>query len=243
MFIFIRLLLGHFIGDFPLQFNKIYALKHRGLAGILPHTLIIMACLIIVSWPYLNVPGMWGFIFFVSIIHLFQDSIKLGYKGIKHSFWLYLLDQFFHVALIAMVLLTDLSYLSPPKSPRVFIVSLYNSNLLMVYLIALIVATYNGYFLIRNLKNTLLGKACSCGTVEKWYGMFERAALVSIFLLDRYLFIFISGVLLMRPVTFLLARKRLALRQDFIAGSEALLSWTVALLTGFIIFFFKRNFI
>lgn len=240
MFIFLRLLLAHFIGDFPLQFNKIYALKHKGLIGILPHALIIMGCFIILSWPYLNFAGIWGFIFFLSIIHLFQDSIKLGYKGIKYSFWLYLLDQLSHIALIAMVLLTDLKKLPPLKNPEgLFIVSLYNNNLLVIYLIAIIIATYNGYFMIRNLKNTFSGKICSCNITEKCYGMFERAALVSVFLLDRYLFVFISGVLLIRPLIFIFGRKRLALHEEFIAGSEALLSWTIAIITGVVFYFIK----
>lgn len=241
MFIFIRLLLAHFIGDFPLQFNKIYNLKHKGLIGILPHALIIMACLIILSWPYLNFPGLWGFIFFVTIIHLFQDSIKVGYKGMKYSFWFYLFDQIAHVALISMVLFTDLKNLRPPKNAEGFLVSLYNNNLLVIYLIAIIIATYNGYFMIRNLKNTFLRKARSCSTYEKWYGMFERALLVSIFLLDRYLFLFISGVLLLRPIFFILGRKRLALNQEFIGGSEAILSWIIAIATGLFLCIIKHK--
>ncbi len=241
MFLFLRLLLAHFIGDFPLQFNKIYNLKHKGLIGILPHALIIMGCLIIFSWPYLNLPGLWGFIFFVTIIHLFQDSIKTGYKGTKYSFWFYLVDQLSHVALIAMVLFTDLKNLRPPQNPDGFIVTLYNNNLLVIYLIAIIIAAYNGYFMIRNLKNTFLGKACSCSASEKWYGMLERAALVSIFLLDRYLFLFISGVLLLRPLFFIFGRKRLALNQEFIGGSEAILSWIVAIATGLFLWIIKHK--
>jgi len=234
-------LLAHFIGDFPLQFNKIYALKNKGLIGGLPHALIIMGCLIILSWPYLNLPGLWGFLFFVSIIHLFQDSIKTGYKGVKYSFWLYLVDQLSHVALIAMVLFTDLKKIRPPKNIDGFIVSLYNNNLFVIYLIAIIIATYNGYFMIRNLKNTFLGKVCSCSTSEKWYGMFERATLVSIFLLDRYLFLFISGVLLLRPLIFIFGRRRLALNQEFIGGSEAILSWVVAIATGLFLWIIKHK--
>ncbi|MCX5702916.1 MAG: DUF3307 domain-containing protein [Candidatus Omnitrophica bacterium] len=53
MFLFLRLVLGHFIGDFILQTNKIYELKHRSLRGGLPHALFITASYIAVSWPYL----------------------------------------------------------------------------------------------------------------------------------------------------------------------------------------------
>lgn len=243
MFIFIRLLLAHFIGDFPLQFNKIYALKNRGLAGIIPHVLIIMACYIALSWPFLKLPGIWGFIAFLTIIHLFQDSIKLGYKGVKYAFWFYLLDQFFHIALIALIFITGLKNLDPVRKPDNLLVSLYNNDLLIIYLIAVIFATYNGYFMIRNLKATFLRKICPCAMTEKWYGMLERTALVSIFLLDKYLFIFISGVLLLRPVAFIIGRKKLALNQDFIAGSEALLSWAIGLIAGLLLYIIKQGII
>lgn len=242
MFIFLRLLLAHFVGDFPLQFNKIYALKHKGLPGNLPHALIIMASFIIFSWPYLAIPGIWGFIVFISIIHLFQDSIKVGYKGTKYSFWFYLLDQFFHIAAISLVLLTDLKNLSAPRGSG-YMITLYNENSLVIYIIAIIFATYNGYFMIRNLKNTFLGRLCSCSDTEKLYGMVERAAIVSVFLLPNYIFIFISGLLLLRPLVFILGRKKLALQKDFIAGSEALMSWAVAFITGLVFFFIKRNLI
>jgi hypothetical protein len=241
MFIFIRLLLAHFIGDFPLQFNKIYSLKNKGLIGIIPHACIIMGCLILLSWPYINLPGVWGFIFFVTIIHLFQDSIKLNYKDIKYSFWIYMADQLSHVALISIVLFTDLKDLRPPDYPGNLIVSLYNNDLFVIYLIAAIIASYNGYFMIRNLKNTFFGKPCSCSNTERWYGMLERTALVSVFLLDKYLFLFLSAVLLIRPLIYIAGRKRLALKQDFIGGSEAILSWIVAILAGLILCYIKHR--
>lgn len=241
MFIFLRLLLAHFIGDFPLQFDKIYELKHKGLAGILPHVLIIMGCYIALSWPYLNRPGFWGFLFFLSIIHLFQDSIKLSYKGMKYAFWFYILDQIGHIALISVVLLTGMKNLLPPENPDNLLVSLYNNNLLVIYLIAVIIASFNGHFMIRIFKSTFFRKPYPINTFEKWLGMLERTALVSIFLVEKYLFIFISGVLLLRPLIFMLGRKKLKPNQEFNIGTEAILSWTVGIVTGLLFCFIKRN--
>ena len=116
MFIFIRLLLAHFVGDFPLQFNKIYVLKHTGLAGGLPHSFLVISSLLAFSWPYLYLPKIWICIFFVGGIHLLQDSIKISYEKAQYAFLLYVFDQLFHVATIATVLLTDLSDLSAPAS-------------------------------------------------------------------------------------------------------------------------------
>jgi hypothetical protein len=131
--------------------------------------------------------------------------------------------------------------LSPPKNPDSFLVSLYNDNLLVTYLIAVIIASYNGHFMIRTFKSTFFRNPHVIGTFERWFGILERATLVSIFLLERYLFIFISGVLILRPLIFLLGRKKLNLDQEFNGGSEAILSWTVAILTGLFFFLVKRN--
>ncbi|MCM8781136.1 MAG: DUF3307 domain-containing protein [Candidatus Omnitrophica bacterium] len=240
MFIFIRLLLGHLIGDFPLQFNKIYNLKHRGLIGIIPHALIVMSCFILLTLPYLNLPGLWGFIFFLSITHLFQDSIKIGYKGIRYRLLFYLLDQVSHVGLVSLVFVTNIKNIKPIQKAGL-IWSLYNNDLLAIYIIAIIIATYNGYFMMRNLKNNLLGRGHIYSGFEKWYGMFERAILVSIFLLDKYIFLFISGVLILRPIIFILGRKRFMLNQEFISGSETLLSWLIGIVTGLFLCFVKHR--
>jgi len=80
MFIFLRLLLAQFIGDFPLQFGSIYKLKCKGLKGVIPHVIIIAVMFILLSWPYLKLLDMWVFIAFVSMMHLFQDQAKMFFK-------------------------------------------------------------------------------------------------------------------------------------------------------------------
>jgi hypothetical protein len=241
MFIYLRLLLAHFIGDFPLQVNKVYALKHKGIEGGIPHALILTGCYIIFSWPYLNLPGVWSFIVFLGVAHLFQDSIKLAYKDLRYSFWAYVLDQIFHAAIIAMLFFAPLKNLKPPEGSS-FIVLLYNDNLFVIYLIALILATYNGYYLIRNLKNTFLRKVCSCSDFEKKYGILERALLVTMFLMDKYIFLFVALIFLARPLVFIIAGRRLGLKRDFMTGSEPILSWAVAILTGILLFLVKQRF-
>lgn len=232
MFIFIRLLLAHFIGDFPLQFNKIYELKHKGLKRGIPHAILVVICLVILSWPYLKIPGLWGFIFFVGVMHLLQDSIKITYGKIKYSFWSYLLDQFFHIATIVIVFFTNLKNVQPPKETGGFIASFYNNDAVFIYLIAIIVATYNGFYLMRNFKNTFFGNAGTYNFLEKWYGMFERAEIVSIFFLGGYFFFLIPIVLFVRPLIFSLGRNRFNISRQFISASEMVLSWTIAIVTG-----------
>ena len=232
MFIFLRLLLAHFLGDFPLQFDFIFKLKPQGWKGIIPHVLIIVFCCIVLSWPYLHLPQMWFFIILIGSTHLIQDSIKISYGTLHHSFWTYLADQLFHVGLIALVFLTDLSQLSAPKDSGNFLIALYSNDTVVIYLIFLILATYNGYFLIRCFKDTFLGSS-SAPLFEKWYGMLERAIIVSCFLIQEFFILLIPIALLLRPIVFIFLKERKSLHKSFIFSVDTVLSWLIALITGF----------
>ena len=234
MFIFIRLLLAHFIGDYPLQFNSIYALKFKGLKGVVPHTLIVVISFIILSWPYLRLPGLWGFIAFIGITHLFQDWIKVKWKTIKEGnyFWFYLLDQLLHIAGIMVVFLTGLKNLQPPKYAPDFMISIYNNDAAIIYLIAIIFATYNGLYMISNFKKTFLRINYIYPSFERGYGMLERATVVTIFFLDGLFFFLIPFVFFIRPLVFLLGKNRLKINKEFISASEMALSWVVAIASG-----------
>jgi hypothetical protein len=235
MFFFLRLLLGHFIGDFPLQTNKIYEFKRHGLRGGIPHALLIVVSFLALSWPYLYLPKVWIFIILLGLIHLLQDSIKVGYARLtKYSFWLYLLDQCFHIVLIATLFLTDLKNLSAPLPLNSF-VSIYNNDLLIVYLIALIAATYNGFFLIRIFKLTFMRHSGAQYTeFEKWYGMLERALIVTFCVFPKA-FIFLAPLLLMRPALFSLNKKMKFAHRSFIKPKEILLSWIIGLTVGLLL--------
>ena len=233
MFLFLRLVLGHLIGDFILQTNKIYELKHHGLRGGLPHALFIAASYIAVSWPYLALPQVWLFILFLGLTHLLQDSLKVGFAGFaKYSFWLYLTDQFSHIALISTVFLTDLRNLPPPV-PINRLVFLYNHNSAILYLIALIAATYNGFYLIRSFKVTFYAHAAKYTRFEKWYEILERALIVTVFALPQQYFLFIPLALL-RFVVFALVKNKDIVPVDFIKPREIFLSWIIAVTVGII---------
>lgn len=247
MFIFLRLLLAHFIGDFPLQFNKVFALKLKGLKGGIPHALFVTASFIFFSWPYLNMPAMWAFIIFLGSIHLVQDRIKLMFKKIKFAFWFYILDQLMHVGTICLVFLTDLKNAAPPIESNPF-VAVYNNDLVILYFIAAIFVTYNGFFLIRNFKDSLLGRIIGpFHAYEKWYGMAERLVLLTIFLLGNCYFLLIPAVLFVRPFIAVMGKKPLNLSHKVVnwmlSWVEILLSWTVGLGTGAALYIITRLFI
>jgi hypothetical protein len=231
MFMFIRLLLAHFLGDFPFQFDAIYKMKSNGLQGIVPHALIIGVCGIALSWPYLYIPMVWFFLIFMTATHLVQDKIKLNFSSAKYSFWSYLLDQMSHVGLIAVVFLTHIKDLKPPVQSNLFI-RLYANNGLLLYIIALIAATYNGHFLIRCFKDTFLVKTAQCYVYEKWFGMCERALIVTFFCIRMPLWAILPLSLVLRPLTFVFMKKSLKLHPCFMSVPDMILSWSIGLLSG-----------
>jgi hypothetical protein len=243
MFLFIRLLLAHFLGDFPFQFNAVYKLKLTGLWGIIPHALIIGGCAVAMSWPFLNLPAVWFFIIFMTATHLIQDAIKLNFNSPKNSFWTYLLDQFSHVGLIAIMFFTDLKNLQPPHADGSnFFVWFYSSNEIVVYLIVLIAATYNGHFLIRCFKDTFIKNANPCDLYEKWFGMFERTMIVTFFFIRMPLWAIIPASLALRPLTYIILKKQLALHKCFVGVADMVLSWIVALLCGSILYLLQTRY-
>jgi hypothetical protein len=242
MFLFIRIILAHLLGDFPFQFNSVYKMKLTGLRGIIPHALIIGGCAVAMSWPYLNLPTVWLFIIFMTATHLIQDAIKLNFNSPKNSFWTYILDQLSHVGLISILFFTDLKNLKPPADQSNFYVWMYSRNEFMVYLIALIAATYNGHFLIRCFKDTFIKNANPCDLYEKWFGMFERTLIVTLFFIRMPLWAIIPASLALRPLTYILLKKQLTLHKCFVAATDMVLSWIVAFSCGSILYLLQTRY-
>lgn len=233
MFIYLRLLLAHFIGDFPLQTNYIFKIKLKGIKGVAIHAMIIFIAGLLLSWPYLNLPFTWAFLFFIFITHFIQDALKIKYSTAKSSFWTYLLDQMSHVGIISLVFFTSLVNVPDPVlAPNIF-AQLYLNNNFIIYCILMIVATYNGYFLIRCFHDTFLDRA-NYNSVEKWYGMIERAVIVLIFIFKRSsLFLMIVLILLtLRFIFYYFFKNKLTLQNNFVSLREFLLSWSVAIVSS-----------
>ncbi|MBN2120309.1 MAG: DUF3307 domain-containing protein [Candidatus Omnitrophica bacterium] len=234
MFIFIRLFLAHLVGDFILQFDNIYRLKYRGLTGVIPHVLLIMASMAVFSWPYLVQPGLWIFLGFIGISHLIQDWVKANHINIKDNFWIYFLDQVLHVIAISVVFLTGLKALKPPSYNNI-IVLLYNNDSLFIYAIAAILASYNGFYMVTNFKKSYLSVQCACTPFEKWYGILERFLIVSLFFLGGAYLFFLLVLAVFRPIAFSLFRKKTAIDGRFTSFREFVLSWSIALTIGTIL--------
>jgi hypothetical protein len=142
MFLFLRLVLAHFLADFPLQPDTIYRLKTKNLWGQTLHATIFVACSIALGWPFLKTGAIWILFLFLGASHFVIDCLKVRYvdKG-GDKLWSFLVDQFLHLALIGVIFLTDLKNLSLSPKPSFFLGRLYANDLLILSFIILIILT------------------------------------------------------------------------------------------------------
>jgi hypothetical protein len=242
MFIYIRLLLAHLIGDFPLQLNPVFNLKQKSLLGGIPHALIIVICSLLLMWPYLNHPATWHFAFFIGSVHLLQDWIKLRCTVPRLSFWTYIADQLSHAGVLALIFFTDLPVFALPTDSGNPLLQLYCNDHVIVYCIALILATYNGFYMIRNFKDSFFLKPEQHTAFEKWYGIVERALIVTCFYLAGSTLYLLPAMLLIRPLLILWPKNPLKLAATFASLTEISLSWLIGLLCGYILFLFQAGY-
>lgn len=199
MFLFYRLILAHIIADFPLQTERIFQLKTNTIRGKFYHGGIFFGLAILLAWPYLKIPGVWGFIGFLAISHILIDWSKtyVNYRLKIDNLWTFLADQLFHIGMIAFIFLTDLSGLSPPLQLASPIVGLYNNNVIILYLIGYIISSCGGTFLIFSFKRTFFKEKTDPGQpiqVEKYYGIAERLIITTLVILKGYYYFLIPLV-------------------------------------------------
>ncbi len=181
MFLFLRLLLAHFIGDFPFQADQIYREKMHGIQGQVLHGLIIGLLCAIFSWPVLFHPEVWGLILVFIAAHIFVDwlKMKIGNKKVP-VFWAFLTDQLLHISVLALVFLFDFSRNVPDIQHPLF--ALYNSNKLVVLVITYIIATFAGtYFLDAFKKSYFPLLVETTGPKSINYGLVERGLIMAVF--------------------------------------------------------------
>ena len=143
MFLFLRLILAHFLADFPLQPNLIYKVKLRSFWGQALHAATFTICSIALCWPFLRIKALWILIVFLGTIHLLIDCLKIRYFNTeKYRVGTFLADQALHIATISVIFLTNLKGLSfSPQIP--FLVGrLYANDILIIFLIICLIAVF-----------------------------------------------------------------------------------------------------
>ena len=238
MFIFIRLILAHFIGDFLFQFDLIHALKVKGPKGLLLHVGIVIGCLLIFCGPYLDQPITWLFLLYIGITHFIQDWAKIKFTShSKHQLFFFCLDQIVHVAFIATIFLTSLSDIEPLTNPNNnLFLALYNNNAIILYFITAIIASYAGHYTIILVKIDFLKINRPYSVFEKWYGFMERILIVSTFFLGNKWPLFVPAILLIRPILYRIMMDKLNLSDQFSSKTEIILSGVIGIVTGLIFY-------
>lgn len=246
MFIYLRLLLAHFIGDYPLQTGKVYNLKSKGLLGTMLHAGVITLCLGILLWPYISTPGVKTFIVVIGSLHLIQDWIKVSLLKNIDNVWIYLADQALHVLTSALVFLTPLKDLKPLNPNQGWGIALYNNNFLISYLIAVLVATYLVFYLLYYInrdfhlfqigKSTLKEKAKPFTTFDKWFGMGERYFIVSLYMISPLFLLSLPLLFILRQPLLLDRETKGESTSTFTNLPHTFMSWGLAILTAFLLF-------
>jgi len=240
MFIFIRLILAHLIGDFLFQFDLVHALKVKGPKGLLLHVGIVSGCLLVFCGPYLNQPITWLFLSYIGITHYIQDWAKIQFTShSKHQLFFFCLDQIVHIAFIATIFWTSLRVIDPLANPNQHLfLDLYNSNAIILYFITAIIASYVGHYVIILLKKDFLKTDRPYSVFEKWYGFMERIFVVSVFFLGNPWLILLPLIFVIRPILYRAMMDRLNLSDQFSSKTEMILSGIIGISTGLIFYIF-----
>ena len=210
MFLFYRLLLAHLLADFPLQFTQLFRLKVSNRWGTAFHGGIFTLLALILAYPYLTLNSIWVFILLLGISHIFIDETKLSLtrKFKIDNLWLFLLDQGLHIGLIGLLAVTSLGRLVlnwPLYNFPSFLTQAYNDpqSKVIIYIIAYLIATFGGTFLIYYLKKTFfirqLGEVV-ISQPERYFGILERFLIVNLVIFPGHFFFLIPVVLITRSI-------------------------------------------
>jgi len=209
MFIFLRLLLAHFIADFPLQVSSIYGLKLQKTWGAFLHSAIVAAVCVLLCLPFLGISKIWVIILWIWLLHGLQDWAKVTYceKTRKDNLWIFMLDQLLHMGLISIVfLIGELNHVTLPEQGNSVIAGIYCNDRLVILLMGYIFLCYGGLFMNLYVREDFfkMGRLEIPAWREKYLGMLERALLgtavilegVWLILLPAYwLILYLSGKL------------------------------------------------
>lgn len=190
MHLLLCLLLGHFLGDFPLQTEYVFVAKNKGPAGIALHASLVGAVTLLLVFPY-GFPTIVGVII-VSILHGVVDwgKIKLIPKR-QSTQVLFFIDQGIHVGLLVALAfclgfptLDNLVWPSFLLESEVLVglIRLYLNPEVMGIILAYVISLYFGVIWVQMLAMGQDGERAVkvwLTPQERWVGMVERGLVTS----------------------------------------------------------------
>ncbi len=189
--IFYALLLAHLITDF-MQPAILVRLTKRGFAGVLVHTIVYLILCTVVLFGYGSY--WWVWVIVLAFSHFFVDHLKyvLNYK-VSRGFYVFILDQIIHVAIIALVVFKG-NFAKLEPSPFLYLVSDYWK--LLPAVAGYVAGTFGASILVFEAGRTFTFKSdCSVREAgqnavatfrERFPGIVERALAISFIVASLY---------------------------------------------------------
>ena len=171
--IFLWLVVGFLVADYPLQLNLVFKIRYKYRFGGLLHVGIHFLAALLFVVPYLAHWQMWALIAATIFIHYFVDTVN------KKNIFMFFADQAVHIGLIAGVAFLGRN-LEPFKLPDVAAVWYFN-RAVALYAIGYVAATFAGtiiiYFIKMTFRRDYNGRAIL--GYEKATGVLARAWVVT----------------------------------------------------------------
>lgn len=186
MFLFLKLYLGHLIGDFVLQVEEIYNLKVKSLWGHLFHVLTHGIAYVFLCYPYLRThPFLWFFIITICTIHFGQDVLKytLVKKYPQFGFALFMLDQFFHLAFLSTIFLFPIHTEIPVISSQNGLSQIYLNSNYTLFAIAFILSTFATSYMLFSFRVNFIKNSRPLHFItsfEMFHALFERGLMTTL---------------------------------------------------------------
>jgi hypothetical protein len=149
------LLLSHFMADFPLQTNAIFAAKMKSFFGVLWHVGVVTLVNFVLLLPFLHIAAVWYAVISIFVAHVIMDQMKV-YITKKYAntdnILFFLIDQLVHVLTIVFAVqifgLNSVFLDSEANGTLpLWLLWYYNHNFLLM-LSGLIVVTFAGGILL-----------------------------------------------------------------------------------------------
>lgn len=154
---FYYLILGHLLGDFTFQTNKIAENKSKDTKWILLHSIIVTSVMLILSFPFGF--NLWLLVLINGFTHFLIDyyKSKIKVKNSVMALLLFIFDQIIHISIIALISKINVDkYSNLPFDKKtivvliVFVFIMSFSAILVQFFLKIIFPKMNRKFFIRD---------------------------------------------------------------------------------------------
>ena len=178
---------------------------------------------------------------FILITHYAQDWAKIKFtSNSNHQLFFFCLDQVVHIIFLAVVFWTDLNSTGPLNNPNnSLFLHIYNNNIIILYFITALTASYAGHYIIILFKKEFLNNEKPYSFFEKWYGFMERILVVSVFFLGNIWILLAPVIFILRPILYNAMMNTRNISDQFSTKTEIQLSGIFSITLGLLLYLFN----